>query len=130
MSPPTRRNLTGWAFLIPAATLIAIMSFYPMFQAFILSLQTGKGSRMTWGEPLWANYARLFQDPIFKLTLFNTFIYLIIQVPIMLVLAMVLANLLNNPNLKFKGFFRTAIFLPAAVSLVSYSLVFLSLIHI
>ena len=127
MSPPTRRNLTGWAFLIPAATLIAIMSFYPMFQAFILSLQTGKGSRMTWGEPLWANYARLFQDPIFKLTLFNTFIYLIIQVPIMLVLAMVLANLLNNPNLKFKGFFRTAIFLPAAVSLVSYSLVFRTL---
>ena len=127
MSPPTRRNLTGWAFLIPAATLIAIMSFYPMFKAFILSLQTGKGSRMTWGEPLWANYARLFQDPVFKLTLFNTFIYLIIQVPIMLVLAMVLANLLNNPNLKFKGFFRTAIFLPAAVSLVSYSLVFRTL---
>lgn len=103
------------------------MSFYPMFKAFLLSLQTGKGTRMTWADPLWSNYSRLFVDPTFRLTLVNTFIYLIIQVPIMLILAMILANLLNNPRLRFKGFFRTAIFLPAAVSLVSYSLVFRTL---
>lgn len=127
MSSPTRRNLTGWGFIIPAAALIAVMSFWPMFKAFILSLQTGKGKNMTWADPLWSNYARLFQDPTFKLTLLNTFIYLIIQVPVMLVLAMILANLLNDPNLRFKAFFRTAIFLPAAVSLVSYSLVFRTL---
>lgn len=54
----------------------------------------------------------------------TTFIYLIIQVPIMLCLAMVLANLLNAPWLRFKGFWRTAIFLPCAVGLVSYALVF------
>ncbi len=124
MSPSQRRNLTGWAFLIPAAALIAIMSFWPMIQAFILSLQTGRGSNLDWAEPLWYNYQRLFQDEIFKLTLSNTFIYLIIQVPIMLILALVLANLLNNPNLRWKAFWRTAIFLPCAVSLVSYSLVF------
>lgn len=82
---------------------------------------------MTWADPLWTNYARLLVDPVFRLTLLNTFIFLIIQVPIMLVLAMILANLLNNPNLRFKAFFRTAIFLPAAVSLVSYSLVFRTL---
>ena len=66
----------------------------------------------------------MLDDEVFKQTLGNTFIYLIIQVPIMLVLAMVLANLLNNPNLKAKAFWRTAIFLPCAVGLVSYSLVF------
>ena len=37
---------------------------------------------------------------------------------------MVLANLLNAPWLRFKGFWRTAIFLPCAVGLVSYALVF------
>ena len=42
----------------------------------------------------------------------------------MLVVAMVLANLLNDPRLRFKGLWRTAIFLPCAVGLVSYSLVF------
>ncbi|QNO37646.1 sugar ABC transporter permease [Protaetiibacter sp. SSC-01] len=119
-----RLNLTGWAFLAPAAILIVLVNFVPMIQAFILSLQTGRGANLSFADPLWYNYQRLFGDEIFKQTLVNTFIYLIIQVPIMLILAMILANLLNNPNLKAKAFWRTAIFLPAAVSLVSYSLVF------
>jgi lactose/L-arabinose transport system permease protein len=119
-----RLNLTGWAFLGPAAVLIVLVNFVPMIQAFILSMQTGRGTRLEFADPFWYNYQRLFGDEIFKQTLANTFIYLIIQVPIMLILAMVLANLLNNPNLKARAFWRTAIFLPAAVSLVSYSLVF------
>ncbi|MEA4944973.1 MAG: sugar ABC transporter permease [Propionicimonas sp.] len=119
-----RRSLTGWVFLLPAALLIAWMNFYPMVQAFILSLKTGRGSRLSFAEPLWSNYQRLFDDEIFRLTLQNTFIYLIIQVPIMLVMALILANLLNSKNLRFRALWRTAIFLPCAVGLVSYSLVF------
>ena len=45
----------------------------------------------------------------------------------MLVLAILLAQILNNKDLKFKGFFRTCVFLPCATSLVSYSLIFKSL---
>lgn len=127
MNAPELRNLTGWSFLLPASLLIGVMSFYPMFQAFVLSLKTGRGTRLNFAEPLWYNYQRLLQDEIFKLTLKNTFVYLVVQVPIMLVLALVLANLLNNKKLRFKGFWRTAIFLPCAVSLVSYSLVFRTL---
>ena len=119
-----RRNVTGWVFLIPAALVIVLMNFWPMIQAFFLSLQTGRGTRLHYADPLWYNYARLADDEIFKLTLTNTLIYLVVQVPIMLVLALVLANLLNDKNLRFKGLWRTAIFLPCAVSLVSYSLVF------
>ena len=122
-----KRNVTGWTFLIPAALLILVMNFYPMFRALLLSLQTGRGTNMTWAEPLWFNYKRLFSDQVFMLTLKNTFLYLIIQVPIMLILALVLANILNKRDLRFKGFWRTAIFLPCAVSLVSYSLVFRTL---
>lgn len=119
-----RRSLTGWTFLIPASLLIGWLNFWPMIQAFILSLQTGRGTRLHAAEPLWSNYARLLDDENFRLTLTTTFIYLIIQVPIMLVLALVLANLLNDRKLRFKGLWRTAIFLPAAVGLVSYALVF------
>jgi lactose/L-arabinose transport system permease protein len=119
-----RRSLTGWVFLLPAALLILLVSFIPMIQAFFLSLQTGRGANLSFGDPLWTNYERLFNDEIFRLTLQNTFIYLIIQVPVMLILALVLATLLNSPNLKYKTFWRTAIFLPCAVSLVAYSLVF------
>ena len=45
----------------------------------------------------------------------------------MLILAILLAQLLNNKDLKFKGFFRTCVFLPCATSLVSYSLIFRSM---
>lgn len=124
LSIQQHRSLTGWVFLLPAAALIAWMNFYPMVEAFILSLKTGRGTKLAFAEPLWYNYQRLFSDDIFKLTLTNTFIYLIVQVPIMLVLALILANLLNDKNLRFKGLWRTAIFLPCAVGLVSYSLVF------
>ncbi|BDA64786.1 lactose ABC transporter permease [Actinomyces capricornis] len=94
-----------------------------MLQAFLLSMQTGKGTRLRYAEPLWSNYQRLLSDETFLMTLRTTFIYLLVQVPIMLVLAMILAVILNDPNLRWKGFWRTAIFLPCAVSLVSYSLV-------
>ena len=122
-----QRNLTGWVFLIPAALLIIVMSFVPMVQAFVISLQSGRGAMMRFATPIWNNYTRLLNDEIFKLTLENTFIYLIIQVPLMLVTALILANLLNNRNLRFKALWRTAIFLPCAVSLVSYSMVFRTL---
>lgn len=74
-----------------------------------------------------ANYARILKDPTFKQTLFNTFFYLIVQVPIMLVLALMFASMLNNKDLRFKGLFRTCIFLPCATSLVSYAMIFRSL---
>lgn len=125
MTLAKKHNLTGWLFLMPAVLLICWMSFYPMIQAFILSMQTGLGMNMKFGG--FSNYARILKDPSFKQTLFNTFFYLIIQVPIMLVLALALASMLNNKDLKFKGFFRTCIFLPCATSLVSYSMIFRSL---
>lgn len=122
-----KQNAAGWAFLTPATILIAVMSFYPMFRALILSLQTGIGAGMKFGEPLITNYQRIINDKVFIQSLTNTFLYLIIQVPVMLVLAILLAQMLNNKHLKFKGLFRTCVFLPCATSLVSYSLIFRSL---
>lgn len=120
-----KQSLTGWAFLTPATILIIIMNFVPMVRAFILSLKTGVGTNMEWAGLY--NYARLLKDPIFLTSVKNTFLYLIIQVPIMLVLALILASMLNNKDLKFKGLFRTCIFLPCATSLVSYATVFRTL---
>lgn len=125
MSLEKKHNLTGWAFLTPAVLLICLCSFYPMIQAFILSLQTGLGVNLKFDGL--SNYARILKDPTFKGTLFNTFFYLIIQVPIMLILALALASMLNNKDLRFKGVFRTCIFLPCATSLVSYAMIFRSM---
>ena len=120
-----KQNITGWVFLTPATLLIAVMSFYPMIQALILSFKTGIGAKMQWAGTY--NYTRMFQDTIFVQALKNNFLYLIIQVPIMLILALILASMLNEKHLRFKGLFRTMIFLPCATSLVSYAIIFRSL---
>ena len=120
-----KQNITGWIFLTPATLLIAIMSFYPMIQALLLSFKTGIGAKMEWAGLY--NYTRMFQDAIFVQALKNNFLYLIIQVPVMLILALILASMLNDKHLRFKGLFRTMIFLPCATSLVSYAIIFRSL---
>ena len=122
-----KQQLAGWGFLLPASLLIVIMSFYPILQAIFMSLKTGSSANMQWANPLTFNYTRMFKDALFLRSVGNTFLYLIIQVPIMLVLAILLAQLLNNKDLKFKGLFRTMVFLPCATALVSYSLIFKSL---
>ena len=120
-----KRNLTGWAFLLPASILIFVFCFYPMVQALILSFQKGTGSAV---QPAgFANYARILKGATFQQCLFNTIFYFVIQVPIMLILALILAQLLNSPDIKGKGIYRTMIFLPCATSLVSYSMIFKSL---
>ena len=127
MSVKRKQEASGWIFLTPATLLICIMSFYPIIQAFVTSFQTGAGANMKWSEPLYNNYIRMFKDKLFMRSVGNTFLYLLIQVPIMLILAILLAQILNNKDLKFRGFFRTCIFLPCATALVSYALIFKSL---
>lgn len=127
MSLDKKHNLTGWVFLTPAALLILLMSFVPMVQAFLLSFKMGKGNALKTADPIFANYTRMFTDTVFTQSIKNTFFYLIIQVPVMLVLALILASILNNRQLRFKGLFRTMIFLPCATSLVAYAIIFRTL---
>ncbi|MBC5625051.1 sugar ABC transporter permease [Clostridium sp. NSJ-49] len=118
-------NRKAWLFVIPSIVLIVAFVFYPMVQAFITSLQGGMGNNLTFVGL--DNYKRLLTDSTFRKALFNTVLYLIIQVPIMIILALVISAMLNDKRLKARGFFRTAIFLPCVTSLVAYSIVFKSL---
>ena len=127
MTLVAKQKAAGWAFLTPATLMIVVMSFYPMVRAFLISLQTRAGANMRFAEPIFSNYQRMMADKVFIKSIGNTFLYLLIQVPIMLILAILLAQLLNNKDLKFKGLFRTCVFLPCATSLVSYALIFRSL---
>lgn len=78
MSLLAKQSAAGWIYLLPATILIAVMAFWPMIQAFIMSLQTGSSANMTWSEPLFNNYSRMFQDKLFLRSVGNTFLYLII----------------------------------------------------
>ncbi|MFA7288829.1 MAG: sugar ABC transporter permease [Melioribacteraceae bacterium] len=62
-----------------------------------------------------ANYKRLFSDATFWKSLLNTLIFLVIHIPLQILIALFLAELLNQ-KIKFRGFFRAAFFLPVIVS--------------
>lgn len=120
-----RYKLTGWSMVAAAAALILIFSYVPMIQAFILSLQTGKGANLSFNGA--ANYIRMLKDATFWTTIGNTLFYAVVQIPIMLFLALLIAVLLDDPKLKFRGIYRTCIFLPCVTSLVSYAILFKNL---
>lgn len=114
-----------WIFIIPSLILIVTFVFYPMIQAFITSFQSGMGNQLKFSGA--NNYIRLLTDTTFRKALINTLIYLVVQVPIMILLALAISTMLNDKKLKCRGFFRTAIFLPCITSLVAYSIIFKSL---
>ena len=118
----------GWSFIAIAVILAAVFAIYPILNSMYLSTMSGKG--VVYEFVGFGNIERLFRDAVFKQALKNTMVYFIFQVPIMLTLALVIASLLNDKKLKFKGFFRTAIFLPCVTSLVAYSILFKSMFSV
>ena len=120
-----REQLTGWAFIAPALVLLGLFMIYPIIWSLWMSFQVGKGMNLSFGG--FANIERLTKDPVFLRALGNTFIFFIIQVPIMITLALLFAVALNDSTLRFRGLFRTAIFLPCVTSLIAYSTIFKSM---
>ena len=101
LSIKKKQNLTGWAFLTPAAVLIFIMNFIPIIKAIFMSLQSGKPGQMRFAGL--SNYIRIFADTRCREALKVTLEYVVITVPFIIVLALILAGLLNDPKLKLKG---------------------------
>jgi lactose/L-arabinose transport system permease protein len=120
-----REHINGWLFIAPALVLLGIFMIYPIIWSLWMSFQTGRGMNFSFGG--FANIQRLTQDPVFLRALGNTMIFLVVQVPIMLVLALLFAVALNDSKLWGRGFFRTAIFLPCVTSLVAYAVLFKSM---
>jgi len=121
----SKENLWGWGFVGLGTIFIGLFVFYPMVQSLIMSMQTGKGNNLKFGGL--DNYIRMFSDPTLIKAVGNTFIFLLVQVPIMIILALIISSVLNDKKLKFSGFFRTAIFLPCVASLVGYSVIIKSI---
>lgn len=111
-----------WKFISFVVIFSSIFLLYPIFYSLYISFHSFQGLNSVFTGI--GNYLRMFQDDVFRKALMNNFIYLIFQVPIMLILGLLLAFLLNSPNLKGKTFFRLAIFLPCVTSLVSYAVLF------
>lgn len=118
-------NRFGWYMVSISTIIITVVILIPMISALIMSFQNGVGSNVHFNGI--DNYIRLFSDKTFWTAAKNTFLFLIVQVPIMILLSLIISVALNDNKLKFKGLFRTAIFLPCITSLVSYSIIMKSM---
>lgn len=116
------RNKHGWFFVSFSLIALGVFMLYPIISSLLMSTTSSRGMIQRYVGL--GNYLKLARDTVFLQALKNTLIFFIIQVPIMLFLALVIATLLNDKSIKFRGVFRTGIFLPAVTSLVTYALLF------
>lgn len=116
------KNKYGWFFISFSVIILAVFMLYPIISSLFLSTMSSRGMIQKFVGL--RNYVKLLKDTVFLQALKNTFIFFIIQVPIMLFLALIIASLLNDKSIKFRGLLRTGIFLPAVTSLVTYALLF------
>lgn len=117
-----KQTKAPYFFIAPAVILFLIFTAYPIIASLYLSFHQKEDGAYTFAGL--SNYTRLLNDSIFWTALSNTFIIFILQVPLMLMLAIILASVLNSQLLKLKALFRVSFFLPAVTSLVAYSLLF------
>ncbi|MCB6194715.1 MULTISPECIES: carbohydrate ABC transporter permease [Blautia] len=114
--------LWGWLFILPTVIGLVVLNIIPIIQTFYQSFfktgDFGKGNIFVGLE----NYSKVFGDHEVWQSLINTFKYAIVEVPFSIIIALVLAVLLNR-KMKGRGVYRTIIFLPmvaapAAVAMV------------
>ncbi len=117
-----RKSAAPYAFLLPYVSVFAVFWAWPIVQSVVFSLQNTRGARPVFS--LSANWGRLAADPVFLRALAHTLVFLVVQVPAMLALAIGLAAALNAARLKARALFRFAFFAPIVVGEVAYSTVF------
>lgn len=115
-------NRMGWLFVAPALTFFAVFMLYPILSSLYLVTRKWKG--FTDSFVGLGNFVRMANDSLFWHSLGNNFFLMLVQIPIMVILAMVLAVVLDQGIRKFRGAFRLMIFLPCITSLVAYSVLF------
>ena len=110
------RKLTPYLFLLPGCMILGAFIFYPMLQAIWLSF-TDYNMVQQPNIVGFENYRTLLADDLFWKVLVQTFIYLIIAVPALVILPIFLAILVNQ-QLKGITFFRSIYYLPVVTSIV------------
>jgi ABC-type sugar transport system permease subunit len=119
-----KANRAGLFFVLPFLIIFAIFNLYPVLHSLRLSFYSWDGISPM--KPVgFANYVRLVTaDPYFFKSIGNTLYLLILYLPLTVLLALLLASLLNNKIVPKKHFFQTAWFLPYIVAPVSIGLLF------
>lgn len=122
-----RNNLKAWLYLLPAIVFLGVFLVYPLFDVLVYSFEEGYNfaSGTSIGTGLY-NYSYVLHDPYFLSALKNTFILVIITVPLSTVLALLISLALSSIK-KLQELFQTIYFLPYVTNTLAVGLVFMIL---
>ncbi|WP_371502454.1 sugar ABC transporter permease [Kitasatospora sp. NBC_00374] len=124
--PGRRRVLTRgsvpYLLIMPAVLGFAVFKAYPIADSLWISLTTGNGDDRRFAGL--ANYRRLLDDPLFWTALKNTGLILVVQVPLMLGLALLVALGLNSTRVRLRPLWRLGVFVPSLTGLVAAGVMF------
>ena len=117
------KKITPYLFILPAFVMLVVFFFIPFFQTIGLSFFDYSSSIYNPSFTGINNYIKLFNEPIFYKVMFNTFMYLIIAVPFLVIFPLFIAILINQ---KIKGItlYKILIYLPVIVSIVVAAIAF------
>ena len=117
----------AYLYLMPVIVILFVFHVFPIFMALGVSFYEwdliGKPEFVGAG-----NYTRLFDDPMFWKSIWNTIYYAAVSIPLTIFLSMGIAILLNNP-IKGLGFYRTAYFIPVVTSINAVAIVWNFIYH-
>ena len=122
-----KNNAKGWLYLLPAILFLGVFMIYPLIDVFVYSFEEGynSASQTFFGVGLY-NYSYVLHDPYFLQALKNTFLLVIITVPISTGLALLISAGLSSIK-KLRNLFQTVYFLPYVTNTLAVGLVFMIL---
>ena len=122
-----KKNLTAWLCLLPAIAFLGVFMVYPLVDVLIYSFEEGYNfaSQTYWGTGTY-NYSYVLHDPYFIQALKNTFIIVIITVPLSTGIALLISLELSSIKV-LRDFFQTVYFLPYVTNTLAVGLVFMIL---
>lgn len=122
-----RRSLKGWLYLLPAIAFLGVFMVYPLIDVLIYSFEEGFNFASQTSQGLgFFNYDYVLRDPYFLQALKNTFILVIITVPVSTGLALLISLGLNSIT-KLRDLYQTVYFLPYVTNTLAVGLVFMIL---
>lgn len=121
------KKVRPWLYLLPSLILLGIFMIYPLFDVLVYSLQEGynSASQTYFGIGLY-NFSYVLRDPYFLQAVKNTFLLVIITVPLSTGLALLLSLALSSIQ-KVKELYQTIYFLPYVTNTLAVGLVFMIL---
>ena len=122
-----KRNFKGWLYLLPAMLFLGIFMVYPLIDVFIYSFEEGynSASQTYYGTGMY-NYSYVLHDPYFLQAIRNTFILVVITVPLSTLLALLISVALSSVK-ALKKLFQTIYSLPYVTNTLAVGLVFMIL---